>query len=288
MIYSWYDFSQTKTFPFTFTVGTPVKFCFDKALVPAAKAAGNRPFKRRRPLWDVDGGTSEGKKKRRLLRFLITSPLSRPFSLPATNICDRGRSKLAAWTKGRSLDKSLLRKAAIMNRVKRNIEAFEATVARREDELSRRVLGFQQMMPAQRPKCYNAPLPRLPITGSPLVGVSNYDALDDEDMEDCGDSDGDPEVYSDWKKIEPSRAVDEDEYEYDYLDELDGIPHELVELPKERPPPPPDERMLEMMKEKEKQKELVSCILSHSAGFVTATSSTFLGRPVGKNVSGME
>jgi hypothetical protein len=76
MIYSWYDFSRTNTFEFTFTIGTPVKFCFDKVLVPAAKAAENRPFKRRRPLWDVDGGTSEGKKKRRLRLNLITSRLS--------------------------------------------------------------------------------------------------------------------------------------------------------------------------------------------------------------------
>src|SRR5277367_2581718 len=112
MIYSWYDFSRTKTFAFTFTVASPVKFCLDKVVVPAAKAAVNRPFKRRRPLWDVDGGTSEGKKKRRLRLNLITSRLSQPFSIPATNIVNRGISKIAIWAKGRRLDKSLLRKAA--------------------------------------------------------------------------------------------------------------------------------------------------------------------------------
>jgi hypothetical protein len=292
MVNPWYDFSRTNTsaFAFTFTVGPQVKFCFDKVVSASAssKAAGNRPFKRRRPLWDVDGSTSEGKKKRRLLRFLITSPLSRPFSAPATNIVDRGISKIA-WVKGRRLDKSLLRKAAIMNRVRSRLDAAKATAARRDDELRRQAVGSQQMMPAQRPRCYYAPRPGLSITmsPSPLVGVSNYDALDEDDMFECEDDDGNHAGYN-WNIQEPCREVDEDEYDNDYLDELDGITHELAELPEERPPPPPDERIVKILREKETQKELVSCILLHSAGFVKATGSTFVGGPVGKKGSGVE
>lgn len=286
MINPWYDFSATKkTFAFTFTAGPQVKFCFDKVVSASAKAAGSRPFKRRRPLWDVDGSTSEGKKKRRLLRFLITSPLSRPFSVPATNILDRPISKVPVWTKGRRLDKSLLRRAAIMNRVRSRLDAAKATVARRDEELSRHAVAFRQVIPVLKPRCYDVPLPGLPITRSPLVGVSNYKALDEDDEDGDGDN-GDSVI--DWNKREPCRVVDEDDYECDYLDELDGIPHELAELPEERPPPPPDERLVEMMKDKESQKELVSCILSHSAGFLRTTGSTFVGRPAGKNGSGME
>jgi len=247
MIYSWYDFSRTNTFEFTFTVGTPVKFCFDKVLFPAAKAAGNRPFKRRRPLWDVDGGTSEGKKKRRLRLNLITSRLSRPFSIPATNIVDRGISKIAIWAKGRRLDKSLLRKAAIMNRVRNRLDAARAS----KEHEARRAVNMRQYV-VQKPRCLDMTLPPSPL------GLSNYDALDLEDEmfdDEEGDSDhGSPVIYSDWKVMKPCGAMDGDEYEY--LDELDGIPHELAELPEERPPPPPDERLVEMMKEKERQKEL--------------------------------
>jgi hypothetical protein len=252
MIYSWYDFSRTNTFEFTFTIGTPVKFCFDKVLVPAAKAAENRPFKRRRPLWDVDGGTSEGKKKRRLRLNLITSRLSRPFSIPATNIVDRGISKIAIWAKGRRLDKSLLRKAAIMNRVRNRLDAAKATARRASEEHeARRAVNVRQYV-VQKPRCLDTTLPPSPL------GLSNYDALDLEDEmfdDEEGDSDhGSPVIYSDWKVMKPCGAMDGDEYEY--LDELDGIPHELAELPEERPPPPPDERLVEMMKEKERQKEL--------------------------------
>jgi hypothetical protein len=179
----------------------------------------------------------------------------------------------------------LLRKVAILNRVTKRIEASKAMLALREHELSRQTAAYQQTMSVPRARSYSAPivrLPRLPITRSPLVGVSNYDALDDEDMSDPENGDGDNDVYSDWKKMEPCRAVEEDEDEYGYLDELDGIPHELAELRKNRPPPPPDERMLEMMRVKEKQSELVSSILSHSAGIMVTTGSTFVGRLVEK------
>jgi hypothetical protein len=246
MIYSWHEATATETFAFTFTAGPQAKFSFDKFSPPSRTL--NRPFKRRRPLWDVDGGPCEGKKKRRLRLNLITSRLSQPFSLPATNIIDRGNSKIAIWAKGRRLDKSLLRKAAIMNRVRSRLDAAKAFARKRSEEVKRNALGLQQVM-VQKPRTYNAPLPPSPL------GTSYYDALDlEEDMIDVETGDGDhaePVIYSDWNVLRPMGMDEGDEYEY--LDELDGIPHEL---PEERAPPPPDERMVEMMKEKERQKEL--------------------------------
>ncbi|KAF2489912.1 hypothetical protein BU16DRAFT_441880, partial [Lophium mytilinum] len=79
------------------------------------------PQKRSRALTDVDGEYScVEKKKRRLRLFLITSRLSQPFSAPATNIVDRGSSKIAVWAKQKALGRNLLRKAAILNRIRRN------------------------------------------------------------------------------------------------------------------------------------------------------------------------
>ena len=98
-----------------------------------------RPRKRRRPDSDVDGPNTAafGCKKRRLLRHLITSRLSQPFSLPATHILnreavangDRRFLKLAAIMAARKLTSAVhpsgqrhhgnqwsLRRAAMVNR----------------------------------------------------------------------------------------------------------------------------------------------------------------------------
>jgi hypothetical protein len=247
MIYSWFEHMATKTFAFNFTAWPQLKFTFDK-VAPTARI-GNRPFKRRRPLWDVDGGASKGKKKRRLRLNLITSRLSRPFSVPATNIINKGISKIAIWAKRRRLDKDVLRKAAILNRVRTRLDAAKATAARDQEETTRQVFGLRQVL-VQKPRCYDALLPPSPL------GLSNYDALDledemsghneDEDGEDAG-----PTIYSDFNVMKPPTDADGDEYEY--LDGLDGIPQKP---PEERPPPPPDERMVEMYKERERQREL--------------------------------
>lgn len=94
--------------------------------------------KRGRSAADVDGEHScLHKKKRRLRLFLITSRLSPQFSHPATNIVDRGSSKIAVWAKQKNLGRNLLRKAAILNRIRRN-----AVAAR--DEVSRRRLLVEQ------------------------------------------------------------------------------------------------------------------------------------------------
>lgn len=79
--------------------------------------------KRRRRLSDVDGeGTDsmQRKKKRRLRLSFVTSRLSRPFSSPPTHIITRGTSKIAIWAKQKALRRSSLRRAAIMNRLRKN------------------------------------------------------------------------------------------------------------------------------------------------------------------------
>ncbi len=146
-----------------------------------------------------------------------------------------------------------------MNRVRLRLDAAKATAARRlsEEEECRRqtqtqVVGFRQVM-VQKPRSYDTPLPPSPL------GLSNYDALDldDEMWGEDEDHDGSNSgIYSDFNIMKPVGMGSGDGDEYDYLDELDGIPNELAELPEERPPPPPDERMVEMLKEKERQKEL--------------------------------
>ncbi|KAI4694362.1 hypothetical protein J4E81_006579 [Alternaria sp. BMP 2799] len=86
--------------------------------LPRPSPCGSR--KRSRAVADIDGEHScVQKKKRRLRLFLITSRLSPQFSHPATNIVDRGSSKIAVWAKQKALGRNLLRKAAILNGIRR-------------------------------------------------------------------------------------------------------------------------------------------------------------------------
>lgn len=92
-----------------------------------------RGKKRSRSTADVDGDHScIQKKKRRLRLFLITSRLSPQFSHPATNIVDRGSSKIAVWAKQKALGRNLLRKAAILNRIRRTTDSPKAISIRKE------------------------------------------------------------------------------------------------------------------------------------------------------------
>ncbi|KAL2182134.1 uncharacterized protein P884DRAFT_190283 [Thermothelomyces heterothallicus CBS 202.75] len=107
-------------------------------------------LKRRRPVTDVDGpGTNAtSRKKRRLLRQLITSRLSQPFSLPATHILNResvaagGKrfAKLTAIMSARRLTSAVvspvspqqpspstwLRRAAVLNSLRNRVHATAA------------------------------------------------------------------------------------------------------------------------------------------------------------------
>lgn len=229
------------TFKFTFSACPAFKLSFD---LPVAVPAHNRPFKRRRALSDVDGDGNEGRKKRRLRLYLITSRLSRPFSQPASNIVNRGISKVPIWRgKNKTHGKSVLRKAAIMNRVRITMDAAKDFM-RQEQEKSKARLELKDIF-IQKPRLHNFSL--LP---SPL-GLSNYDALDLEDDEEMYEEDHDgtersSSIYSDFNIMNPITAGDGDDYEY--LDALDGIVPE--DLPDQPPPDPTEEGMAELLREK--------------------------------------
>lgn len=130
-----------------------------------------------------------------------------------------------------------------MNRVRSRLDTAKAK-AREAQNVVRHATALSELS-VQKPRHHELP-------PSPL-GLSNYDALDLED-EIWGDDDGDSlhsTIYSDFNVMNPYTGTDGDSY--DYLDELDGIPHEM---PEDRPPPPPDERFSEILKEKERQKEI--------------------------------
>lgn len=119
---------------FTFPALVNTEFTFRTSPRPKVTLSFSPPpqpqpqsWKRPRPLADVDGEHScLHKKKRRLRLFLITSRLSPQFSHPATNIVDRGSSRIAVWAKQRALGRNILRKAAILNRIRRqSISALE-------------------------------------------------------------------------------------------------------------------------------------------------------------------
>jgi len=118
-----------------------------------------------------------------------------------------------------------------------------------------------------------------PIAPSPL-GLSNYDALDDEDdygyfdeesedgsvsgsprkhkmvKRDRGD-DGDGAYYSDWSVLDNGDGTreDEDDDEYDDPFSLSVLPSEFTQ--EKRPPSPPEGPILELLKEKERQREVL-------------------------------
>lgn len=242
MVYIYTDQeSSRETFSFTFSAGPALKFSFGTTLPVPVLA--NRPFKRRRALSDVDGDGNEGRKKRRLRLHLITSRLSRPFSQPATNIVNRGLSKIAIWGKTRAPGRNDLRKAAIMNRVRLRMDAAKDFM-RLEQERSRETLALREIV-VHKPRCHDFPLPPSPL------GLSNYDALDLED-DIADDEDGTviercSSIYSDFNIMNPTSG-DGDGYEY--LDALDGIwPEDLPDTP----PPPPECSIVDLLKEKERQ-----------------------------------
>ncbi|KAH7342803.1 hypothetical protein BKA65DRAFT_351839, partial [Rhexocercosporidium sp. MPI-PUGE-AT-0058] len=200
--------------------------------------------KRRRALSDVDGEGNEGRKKRRLRLHLITSRLSRPFSQPASNIVNRGVNKIPVWgAKNKALGKNILRKAAIMNRVRRRMDAARDFM-RMEQEKTRERLSLREIV-IQKPRCLEVPLPPSPL------GLSNYDALDleDEDPEEWhgGGLNRISTIYSDFNIMNPLTDREDDDALDDYLDALDGIsPQDLPDTP---PAPPEEESIVEMLRE---------------------------------------
>ncbi|TAQ84259.1 hypothetical protein B7494_g7416 [Chlorociboria aeruginascens] len=227
------------SFTFTFSANPALKFSFEcPSTVPCSR---NRQLKRRRALSDVDGDGNEGRKKRRLRLNLITSRLSRPFSQPATNIANRGVSKIVFWGKNnKALGRNVLRKAAIMNRVRIRMDAAKDFMRRQHDNRGTRAL---REIVVHKPRYHEMPLPPSPL------GLSNYDALDLEDglfdHEHCAEKS--EVLYSDFNVMNPLSGDGDD---YEYLDALDGISQQ--DLP-DTPPAPPEQEIVEILREKERQ-----------------------------------
>lgn len=235
------------TFTFTFVLTPSSKYTFTSKLPPAPPRPA--PFKRRRPLWDVDGSPHPTKKKRRLRLGLVTSRLSRPYSSPASNIADRGVARVgsASWPVPRRPEKNELRKAAIMNRVRQRLSVLKAAQAKPPPPASvPQKRTHSQLVSALALRDIVAPMARTYEVPSHLppspLGLSNYDALDLEEEEGLGmDRDGEDidadmsgcgrGYYSDFSVRRSPRPEGED---YDYLDELDGIPP--LSLAEEPPP----------------------------------------------------
>ncbi|OBT58536.1 hypothetical protein VE04_02151 [Pseudogymnoascus sp. 24MN13] len=220
----------------------PTTFTFTFVLTPSSKYT---------PLWDVDGSPHPTKKKRRLRLDLVTSRLSRPYSSPASNIADRGVARVgsASWPVPRRPEKNELRKAAIMNRVRQRLSVLKAAQAKPPPPASvPQKRTHSQLVSALAPARRRRPMARTYEVPSHLppspLGLSNYDALDLEEEEGLGmdregeDIDADMSgcgrgYYSDFSVRRSPRPEGED---YDYLDELDGIPP--LSLAEEPPPLP--------------------------------------------------
>ncbi|OAX79530.1 hypothetical protein ACJ72_06150 [Emergomyces africanus] len=107
------------TFTFSASPATSNRLSFSFKSSPPPPDSSH--LKRPRPLTDVDGESSVGQKKKRRLRLaFVTSRLSCPFSFPSTYIVSRGSSKIAVWAKQKASGRYLLRKAAIMNRIRKH------------------------------------------------------------------------------------------------------------------------------------------------------------------------
>jgi hypothetical protein len=227
--------STTETFKFTFSACPSFKLSFDRPDIPVTQ---QQPFKRRRALSDVDGDSSEGRKKRRLRLQLITSRLSRPFSQPASNIVVRGTSKVVLWGAGKRRP-GVLRKAAIMNLIRKKMDAAK-DIMRMQHERSHAAIKLKEISSHKQPRTASFLLPPSPL------GLSNYDALDLEDNAMVDDDDGDSEIYSDFNVMNPNTADSDD---FEYLDALDGLSSEV--LPDTPPLTPSEEGIVEMLKEQE-------------------------------------
>lgn len=131
-----------------------------------------------------------------------------------------------------------------MNRLRNSLSAAKGA-ASKAHETARQGIPLSELR-------VQGPRPAIALPPSPL-GLSNYDALDLEDELLNGEDDGDGEkvVYCDFSIMKPYTPAENDSY--DYLDELDGIPVEVME---DRPPPAHVEHLTEILLEKERQLEL--------------------------------
>ncbi|KAH8144943.1 uncharacterized protein LAJ45_11064 [Morchella importuna] len=166
---------------FTSVPVPPVAFSFPLPPIITARApyswsgltpSSTYPRKRARPLADVDGIDKDCRdynKKRRLRLKLITSRLSEPFAIPPTNILDRGNcSRVALWAKTRAVSRHVLRKAAILNKIKRDAMAARAA-QERQVEIARQ--QYREKLAANAKS--NTKRNRVAQSNSPIVQGSH-------------------------------------------------------------------------------------------------------------------
>lgn len=236
-------------------------------------------YKRARALSDVDGkgnSVEEGRKKRRLRLHLVTSRLSRPFSVPATNIniayrggCAKnfllgGKRKFGEHGRkeiGIGSGKNVLRKIAILNRVRLQMQmqmqmqihgAKEVpsvcrgsrSESERKEERLQLDVGIHLKEIVKVTEKQNKRWNEFVLPPSPL-GRSNYDVLDSEDdmfMNELEDG-CEKEIYSDFNIMCPTSEGND----YEYMDTLDGLsPEDMQEQPQS---PPEGEKIMEISKE---------------------------------------
>ncbi|THV49431.1 hypothetical protein BGAL_0195g00080 [Botrytis galanthina] len=233
-------------------------------------------LKRTRSLSDVDGNLNvntvnegPGRKKRRLRLHLITSRLSRPFSVPASykharifgmkGVCVKGVGGVkrlgvfggdgkVGGKKEIGIGRNVLRKVAIFNRIRLQMRMHGVRDSMFREQKQQTLLDvdmhLREILEGKQNKRWN----ELVLPPSPL-GRSNYDVLDSEDEMLMDELDGGCEkmIYSDFNVMCSS---EEGEDEYEYLDTLDGLsPEDMQELPLS---PPEDERIVEMLREEER------------------------------------
>jgi hypothetical protein len=139
----------------------------------------------------------------------------------------------------------MLRKAAIMNRVRERMDAAKDFM-RQYHERSRETLALREIA-VHKPRYHDLPLPPSPL------GLSNYDALDVEEGGILGDEEWDDtsSIYSDFNILNSSTNEGDD---YEWIDALDGIPPQDVqdEVPS---CPPLDDTIVELLRDKERQQD---------------------------------
>ncbi|MCJ1371993.1 hypothetical protein MMC20_003214 [Loxospora ochrophaea] len=190
--------------------------------------------KRTRARADVDGEGSEDaeNKKRRLRRDLVTSRLSRPYATPTTHIVSHATPKRLIGPQRRPPARYLLRKAAIMNRIRRkNAEA--KAVGAKQVEISRKPPSHQlphetslhlTTAGAHCAKEEGLPHNHDPPIPSPL-GPSNYDALDEEDPFDEEDEEEDTDTSSVYSSLNLLGLTDSS-----YDDDLDSSDDTAIQM----------------------------------------------------------
>lgn len=206
------------------------------------------------------------KKKRRLRLDLITSRLSRPYATPSTHIVSRGASKIAIWARQKAFGRTSLRKAAIMNRIRIKHEALREA-ERKRVEPGRQLYQYKtpdltdhdsvtdgcrppRPSPAQKPLRQHTPL-----SPSPL-GLSNYDALDQEGDPYSEDEHEDADassIYSDFNVLDSNEPVHDD---YDSLAAFEDPMIEYEDTGQQRPPTPPREEIIKLVLARERQQEV--------------------------------